>query len=136
MIRITACGVCTCGLIVSSAALLGAPEQTAYPGQPTRATVWIQNRSKSEAVPVLIQKGETEAPLRVKVTGIPVVTVSPATVVQVRVIRPTWEYKEMTGSSAQSAIGALNAAGLEGWELITSPAPAPDGMRWLLKRQR
>jgi hypothetical protein len=122
-------------LITARAALLAAPGQT-YPGQPTRANVWIENRSKSEAVPVVIQNGEGDAPLRVQLIGLPTVALSPATVVQSRAIRQTWEYKEVTAPSVQRAIVALNAAGLEGWEPIASPVPTPDGMSWLLKRPR
>jgi hypothetical protein len=137
------CGLCTCGLITARAALLAAPGQT-YPGQPTRANVWIENRSKSEAVPVVIQNGEGDAPIRVQLIGLPtvalspatVVQLSPATIVQTRAIRQTWEYKEVTAPSVQRAIVALNAAGLEGWEPIASPVPTPDGMSWLLKRPR
>jgi hypothetical protein len=135
MIRMLTCGLCTCGLITARAALLAAPGQT-YPGQPTRANVWIENRSKSEAVPVVIQNGEGDAPLRVQLIGLPTVALSPATVVQSRAIRQTWEYKEVTAPSVQRAIVALNAAGLEGWEPIASPVPTPDGMSWLLKRPR
>jgi hypothetical protein len=134
MIRMPA-SVCTCCLVIGSAALLAAPGQT-YPGQPTRADVWIQNRGKTEAVPVIIQTGDGDAPVRVQLAGLPAVTLSPGTVVQARVLRQTWEYKEMMVPSGQSAIGPLNAAGLDGWEPIASPAQVPDGMRWLLKRLR
>jgi hypothetical protein len=70
------------------------------------------------------------------VTVLPAVTLIPGTVVQARVLRQTWEYKELMVPAGQSAIGPLNAAGLEGWEPATSPVQSPDGMRWVLKRLR
>lgn len=137
MIRVFACGLCTCGLIIGSAALLAAPGQTTtYPGQPTRNDVWVQNRSKAESVPVMIQNGDGDPPVRVQLAGLPAVTLVPGTVVQAHVLRQTWEYKEMTVPAGQNAIGPLNAAGLEGWEPIASPVQGPDGMRWVLKRLR
>ena len=135
MIRMVACGLCTWGLIIGGAALLAAPGQ-AYPGQPTRANVWIQNRVKAEAVPVIIQNGDGDPPVRVQVAVLPAVTLIPGTVVQARVLRQTWEYRDLMVPAGQSAIGPLNAAGLEGWEPITSPVQSPDGMRWVLKRMR
>ena len=132
MTRMFACGLCTCGLITASAALLAAPGQK-YPGEPTRNNVWVQNQGKSEAVPVFIQNGEGDPPLRVQLIGLPTVTLSPATVVQTRVLRQTWEYKELTAPSDPSGIALLNAAGLDGWELVVSRGSAADG-RWLLKR--
>jgi len=135
MIQVFACGLCTCGLIIGSAALLAAPGQT-YPGQPTRNDVWVQNRSKAEAVPVIVQNGDGDPLVRVQLAGLPAVTLIPGTVVQAHVLRQAWEYKEMMVPIGQSAIGPLNAAGLEGWEPIAPPAQGPDGMRWVLKRLR
>ena len=44
-------------------------DSTQYPGQPTRANVWIQNRGDMEAVPVSIENVSTESALRVELAG-------------------------------------------------------------------
>jgi len=44
-------------------------DSTQYPGQPTRANVWIQNRGDMEAVPVNIENVSTQSALRVEVAS-------------------------------------------------------------------
>jgi len=95
-----------------------AQDATQFPGQPTRANVWIQNRGDREAVPVSIENVSTESALRVEVAGIPRVTLDPAGVVQVRAARQVWAYRAVSVSVAagQDPTAALNSAGADGWE--------------------
>ena len=57
-------------LIVAGTSILAAPAQTtAQPGQMTQAHVWVQNRGRSEAIPVDVREVNLDAPLRVQVTN-------------------------------------------------------------------
>jgi hypothetical protein len=91
-------------------------DSTQFPGQPTRANVWIQNRGDMEAVPVSIENVSTQSALRVEVAGVPRVTIDPAGVAQVRASRQAWGYRSVSVPAGQDPVGALNAAGADGWE--------------------
>jgi hypothetical protein len=91
-------------------------DSTQYPGQPTRANVWIQNRGDMEAVPVSIENVSTLSALRVEVAGVPRVTIDPAGVAQVRTSRQAWGYRSVSVPAGQDPVAALNAAGADGWE--------------------
>ena len=93
-----------------------AQDATQFPGQPTRANVWIQNRGDREAVPVSIENVSTQSALRVEVAGIPRVTVDPAGVVQVRATRQAWGYRAISVGAGQDPTAVLNNAGADGWE--------------------
>lgn len=93
-----------------------AQDATQFPGQPTRANVWIQNRGDREAVPVSIENVSTESALRVEVAGIPRVTMDPAGVVQVRAARQLWGYRSVSVGAGQDPAAVLNSAGADGWE--------------------
>ena len=95
-----------------------AQDATQFPGQPTRANVWIQNRGDREAVPVSIENVSTESALRVEVAGIHRVTIDPAGIVQVRASRQAWAYRAVTVSvtAGQDPTAVLNGAGADGWE--------------------
>jgi hypothetical protein len=93
-----------------------AQNATQFPGQPTRASVWIQNRGDKEAVPVSIENVSTESALRVAVAGIPRVTLDPAGIVQVRATRQAWGYRAVSVGAGQDPTAVLNSAGADGWE--------------------
>jgi hypothetical protein len=93
-----------------------AQDATQFPGQPTRANVWIRNRGDMEAVPVSIENVSTLSALRVEVAGIPRVTVDPAGVVQVRTARQAWAYRAVSVTAGQDPTAVLNSAGADGWE--------------------
>ena len=58
----------TFALLVAGTSILAAPEQTtATPGQMTQARVWVQNRGRTEAVPVELRDVNLDAPLKVQV---------------------------------------------------------------------
>lgn len=87
------------------------------PGQPTRAQVWIENRGRDEAVPVVVQD-----PLPVVVQGISTstpMTVQPAGLIAVRIARQAWEYQTISvlrDADPRDVTTALTAPGLAGWE--------------------
>ena len=93
-----------------------AQDGTQYPGQPTRANVWIRNQGDMEAVPVSIENVSTLSALRVEVAGIPRVTVDPANVLQTRATRQAWGYRAISVAAGQDPTAALNNAGADGWE--------------------
>jgi hypothetical protein len=110
---VSACVLLAGGIVMQRAS---AQESTQYPGQPTRANVWIQNRGGIEAVPVRIEDVASESPLRVQVAGIPRVTMDPGAVLQVRPVRQSWEYRAVSVAPGQNPVPALNSAGADGWE--------------------
>ena len=120
------------GFIVTAAlagwvVALAAPAQE-YPGQPTKAVVWVQNREPGDAIPVVIQGSALQQPLAVEVAGIPVV--------QTRTARQAWEYREVTVPAGQSVAALLTEAGEAGWETTGGPLPSGGASVWLLKRPR
>ena len=109
-------------------------DSTQYPGQPTRANVWIQNRGDLEAVPVSIENVSTESALRVELAGVPRVTVDPASVVQVRTARQAWAYRSVSVAAGQDPVPALNGAGADGWETTGVAISSGGATVILLKR--
>ena len=87
------------------------------PGQPTKAQVWIENRGRSEAVPVVVQD-----PVPVVVQDISTtapMTVQPAGPIAVRIARQAWEYQTISvprDADPRDLTAALAAPGLAGWE--------------------
>ena len=138
MIKKVAGVVLICVLVTGAVAMqrASAQEQTAYPGQPTRANVWIQNRGDGEAVPVSIERVAADSTLRVELAGAPAVTIDPRSVTQSRVARQSWEYRAITVANppGQNAVGALNTAGADGWETTGLTFPSPGGTMIVLKR--
>ena len=127
-----------CALLGGGAAMLGAAAQdrTQYPGQPTQGKVWIQNRGNAEAVPVSIQNMESPQPLRVEMTGVPIVTMGPGSVVQARVTRQPWEYRDVRIPAGQNPTTILNSAGADGWETTAVAISDQGGTVVVMKRPR
>jgi hypothetical protein len=111
-----------------------AQEATAYPGQATRANVWIQNRSDAEAVPVSLERVSPDSTLRVELAGVPAVTIDPRSITQSRAARQSWEYRAVTIAAGQNPVTAFNNAGADGWETTGLAFPAPGGTLVILKR--
>jgi hypothetical protein len=127
----------TFALIVAGTSILAAPQQTTMtPGQMTQAKVWIQNRGRTEALPVDLQTVNLDAPLRVQVmNGDP--ALSRATPVQVAPVRPLWDYKTITVQPADDMTALLNAQGMNGWDTTGIWSADRDGVKsLLLKRPR
>ena len=117
-------------------AMIAAPEQTLTPGQMTQAKVWVQNRGAGEAVPVDLRETNLAAPLRVQVVNGDPGYGAGTNPVQVRVLRPSWEYQMLTVKANQDLAVALSGQGAAGWETSGIVLSDTDGMRLLLKRQR
>ena len=123
-------------VVLTAVAILAAPEQvgTDRPGQPTQGKVWIQNRGRSEAVPVVFQDGAT-GPLAVQVVGSPTVAIAPASIVSARFARQPWEYRTLRIPPGQDAAKLSATAGMDGWEVILQ-IPDQSATVLLLKRPR
>jgi hypothetical protein len=125
-------------LIVAGTSILAAPAQTtAQPGQMTQAHVWVQNRGRSEAIPVDVREVNLDAPLRVQVTnGDPQYAASNP--VQVREVRRVWDYETiLIPADAQANMASLlNSRGANGWETTGIASVNADGTILLLKRPR
>jgi hypothetical protein len=128
--------VAVLAFVSASFATIAAPEQTLTPGQMTQAKVWIQNRGVGEAVPVDLREMNLAAPLRVHVVNGDPAHGAGTNPVQVRVLRPSWEYQMLTVAASQDLAVALNGLGAAGWETTGIVQPNADGMRLLLKRPR
>ena len=125
---LSACVVLAGGLVVQRAS---AQDATQTPGQPTRANVWIQNRGDVEAVPVRVASA---SPLRVEVTGEPMVTMDPRTLLQIRAARQSWGYRAINVVAGQDPAAVLNGVGADGWETTGVALPSANGTLILLKR--
>ena len=127
-----------CALVGGASAMLAAPGQgTKQPGQMTEAHVWVQNRGKSEAVPIDLREVNLDTPLRVQIiNGEP--AFGAANPALVRVVRPLWEYKSITLKPDEAVMPGprLNAEGAAGWETTGIVSTKAEGTTLLLKRQR
>ena len=84
---------------------------------PTQARVWVENRGQNEAVPVSVIGGvQVTGTPNVAIAGTPTVALVPATTVQTRAARQTWEYRVLRVPTGGDMGGLLSTAGLEGWE--------------------
>jgi hypothetical protein len=103
-------------LLAAGSTSIAAPDQT-YPGQPTQARVWIQNRGRAEAIPINVQDVAADATMRVQVSGTPTVAISTPTVFETRQARQRWEYRRLVVVLPDEELTAqLNGAGSDGWE--------------------
>jgi hypothetical protein len=125
-------------LVVAGTSILAAPSQTATPGQMTQARVWVQNRGRSEALPVDVREVNLDAPLRVHVTnGDP--QYAATNPVQVHEVRRVWDYETIViPADAQANMASLlNSRGANGWETTGLATVNTEGATtMLLKRQR
>jgi hypothetical protein len=129
--------VATSILLLAGAITIAAPGQnTERPGYPTRPSVWVENRGPGEAVPVVLQAVATPSPLPVQLAGTAMVTIDPANVLQARRTRQQWEYRTTNIPGAQDISASLNAAGMDGWEVIAVQPSTQTGTVVLLKRPR
>jgi hypothetical protein len=122
-------------LIVAGTTIIAAPSQTAQPGQMTQARVWVQNRGRSEAVPVEVREVNLDAPLKVNIIN-GESQYPQANPVAVREIRKTWEYETITLATTDDVAAVLNKQGQTGWETTGIAFVKADGTTLLLKRPR
>jgi len=124
-------------VVVAGTAILAAPEQTTRaPGQMTEAHVWVQNKGRSEAVPVELREVNLDTPLKVQVINgdAGFRQVNP---VQVTEIRKMWDYQTATLQPAEDMAARLSTLGTGGWETTGIWSVSTDGTTTvLLKRPR
>jgi hypothetical protein len=125
-------------VLTAGGAMLAAPGQDRQdrPGQLTQAKVWVENRGRSEAVPVILQEVITPMPMGVQVIGTPTVTIAPGSSVLARLVRQPWEYRTVNVPPGQDAAIVLSNAGADGWETSGLQFPNPSGNLIVLKRPR
>ena len=138
MNKMLSCGLSASLLVAGGAAMLAVSPQdgTQWPGQPTQGKVWIQNRGNTEAVPVSIQNMASALPLRVEITGVPTVTIGSGSLVQARVARQPWEYRDVRIPTGQNPSPILNTAGDDGWEATGVAFTDQGGTVVVMKRPR
>ena len=105
--------------IAFAISVIAQAQSTVRPGEMTQARVWVQNRTRAEAVPVTVED---------------VVRLEPSTAVQTTVRRQAWEYRIMTVPRGVNPARNLNNAGLEGWEAVGIAEAGPGEVTVLLKR--
>src|SRR5262245_49707026 len=104
------------------------------PGQIGQARVFIENqRSRNEAVPIVLEEVATRTPLGVQIVGTPTVTLPAATVVNARRASQRWDYRTLNVAADQDPARALTTAGADGWELA-GVIPNASGSSLILKR--
>jgi hypothetical protein len=138
----TAVAATALALATGASAMLAAPAQTQQPGpttqqpgQMTEAHVWVDNRGRSQAVPVELSDEKLDHPLRVLIiNGEP--QYQPSNPVLVRTARPLWEYQTVTLAAGDDMAQKLNPLGAAGWETTTIMSVDARTTRLLLKRPR
>ena len=118
---------------VAGSAPIAAPEQT-YPGQPTQARVWIENRGPQQAIPVTVQQIAADANIRVQVIGTP--SVSVAGLLETRRARQNWEYQRLVAQPDVDIVPELNRLGAAGWETSLQLVTQANQLVVVLKRPR
>jgi hypothetical protein len=126
-----ACVLSVAVVLVAASILAGQDRPGDRPGTIWPAKVWVQNRDRTEAVPVSIPDIAT-----VEVIGMPAVTITPSTIVQSRLVRQTWEYSVVTVPRGGDPVATLSRSGLDGWEATGVQFPSVDGTSLLMKRPR
>lgn len=131
----TVARVLTFALLVAGTSMLAAPEQTARPGQMTEAHVWVQNRGRTEAVPIDLREVNLDAPLKVQITNGDA-AFPKFGAVSARLAQQAWDYHTITLKDGQDPVAALTGPGAAGWETTGIAFGKPDGVTLLLKRPR
>jgi hypothetical protein len=122
-------------ILAAGAATLAAPQ--VRPGEPTKPSVWVENRGIGEAVPTTIEAmSDSARPLRVEVVGASAVTLAPSVVVQTRAVRQAWEHRLLTLQPGQDLAGAIAKIESENWEAVGFQATSQGLTAVLLKRPR
>jgi len=106
----------------------GATPGTERPGQPTRAAIFVENRGRSEAIPIT-------APDPLPVVLEPSAMNQPV----VRLAPQPWEYRTLlvpSTASPEELTALLEQPGTEGWEPSGFQLAGPTGTLLVLKRPR
>lgn len=122
------------GAGITALPAIAAAPQTAQPGQMTQAHVWVENRSRSEAVSVDLSSISIDRPIKVHVSnGDPAEGESP---LATRAARQAWDYDSVALAAGANAAETLNARGAAGWEAVGVVNGAAGAATILLKRPR
>jgi hypothetical protein len=125
-------GVCALAVVAVVAHVSAGQEGTAAPGQMTRARVWVENRSRSEAIPIVVQNVARDAlPLRVQLVG---ATDPNDTTLTTRAARQRWEYRSVSVQAGSDPAVMVAGLGAEGWEAAGLTTGADARIVVLLKR--
>jgi hypothetical protein len=124
-------------LVAGGSTMRAMPDQT-RPGEMTEAKVWIQNRSRTEAIPVNLRSVDLEAPLRVQVANGDTNphSVRVAGPLRVQLLKQEWDYDTLVIAAGTSPVQALKSLGLAGWETTGVAWMAAEQTTLLLKRPR
>jgi hypothetical protein len=121
-------------LLVAATSILAAPQQTTRtPGQMTEAHVWVENRGKTEAVPVDVREVNLDAPLKVEITNADAAHPRTGAVIA-RQAQQAWDYHTVVVKDGQDPVVVLTGPGGAGWETTGITFVKPDGVTLLLKR--
>jgi hypothetical protein len=137
--RTIAMSLLAVALVAAGTTMRAAPDQTARPGDMTEARLWIQNRSRADAVAVNLRAADIEAPLRVQVANSDsnphAVKVTGS--IRTQPLRQEWDYEIVVIVPDANPLQALKPLGLAGWETTgVSWTNAQGTTTLLLKRPR
>ena len=111
------------------------PGTLARPGM-AEARVWINNRSRDEAIPVTFLGGDPKVPMPVTVQGVTSVSVSGLVEARTAATKQAWEYRSISAAADQELSAALNGPGNDGWEAVGVTSQPGGKITVLLKRPR
>jgi len=124
-------GAMSCAvMLLGDSAMIAAPQK--YPGQPTDARVWIENRTKPEAISVSVQDVTPDAHMNVRVQSAPPVQISGG----IERKRQAWEYRTIVVRPGQDIAAELNHLGADNWEVTGTQPQTSAGMLFILKRPK
>jgi hypothetical protein len=103
----------------------------------TAARVWINNKTRDEAIPVQFVSTDPGArPLPVTIQGVADVSVNGLVEARTTTLRQSWEYRSVSTAIDGDLGAVLGAAGREGWEAVGLTAQPGGKVVVLLKRPR
>jgi hypothetical protein len=129
MLKKLALALSGCLAVSLCVATLAAPAQQDRPGIVLQPRVIVENRGRSQVIPVSVQEWATgEKAITVQVVGRPTV--------DARLVLQAWSYRTVKVPVGQDLAAALTAAGDEGWEVTGVQVADSSGTSLLLKRPR
>jgi hypothetical protein len=137
--RTIAMSLLAVALVAVGTTMRAAPDQTARPGDMTEARIWIQNRTRADAIAVNLRAADIETPLRVQVanTDSNPHSVKVSGSIRTQPLRQEWDYDTVVIVPDANPLQALKPLGLAGWEATgVSWTNAQGTTTLLLKRPR
>jgi hypothetical protein len=128
-------GVAALWVIPSYAGAQQVPGTLARPGM-SEARVWINNRTRDEAIPVTFLGLDPRTPIPVAVQGVTPVSVNGLVEARTAATKQPWEYRSVSVGADQDLAPALNGLGTDGWEAVGVTSQPGARMTVLLKRPR